>query len=619
MGVPPVNEVNYRPYGPGGIKGLLNGRYVMLCACLATLGGFEFGYDQGIVSVILGMEHFLARFPQIDPTKTPRAAFYTGFATGMLQLGGSLGTLLQSWVADRCGRKKAMQPGAIVFIIGSIVQAAAMNYSMLIVGRFVGGFGVGMLALVAPVYMSEISPAEVRGGILVLEFESIVFGRTAASWITYGTRYIPNEWQFRLPFVIQIVPAVALAIIFTWMPESPRWLAYQGRNEECLQILQKLREVPNDDPRITAEFFDILAEAKFHHEVQEERHGNMKDKTLLQSIWIEIATFGDLYRHRTLKRTLTGASLVFLQQFVGINALIYYAPSIFQSIALSYDYSLLMTGVMNCMQPVGVTAAIPLMDWVGRRPLLLWGAIAIFPAHLCLAIIVGLYSNSWSTHSTQGWTGVGFILWYMVAFGASWSPIPWSMPAEIFPASLRAKGTAMTQFYQWFFNFVIGLVTPPMIQSIGWGTYAFFGIWCLIAAVWAWLVAPETKNVSFEEMDVLFGTKMEATEEARKQEIKAEIALSAGFSDSNGLYEEGDHKERGSILAKSELTTVDSALMRAASDGEPPTVELLLQLGASVNSTGGNDKTPLMCAFYSHKGQCGEILVTAGNEAEASR
>ena len=277
------------------------------------------------------------------------------------------------------------------------------------------------------VYMGEISPTEIRGSLLVLEEWFIVVGAITAFWITYGTRYIPSEWGFRLPFLLQIIPAIYLGVAAIWMPPSPRWLCQKGRDAEALATLSKLRCLPQDHSDVQAELLDIQIEAQFQRQVMATNHKVSMDRREEIPVLKDLAGFLDLFKPRCRKRTAVGVALVFFQQFVGINAcmpsfcaflqphsltyplVIYYAPTIFTSIGLSYERSLLMSGIMNIIQLVGVTASIPLMDKVGRKPLLMFGAIGMLASQLCLAILVGLYSDSWPEHSAQGWVGVAFI------------------------------------------------------------------------------------------------------------------------------------------------------------------------------------------------------------------
>ena len=176
-----------QPYGPSGFRGILAGHYAALCAAFAALGGLVFGYDQGVVSVVLVMPQFLARFTRVSETASG-AGFWKGFLTAMIELGALIGALNQGWIADRISRKYSIVVAVMIFTVGSVLQTASADYAMLIVGRLIGGIGIGMLSMVAPLYISEISPPEIRGALLVLEEFSIVAGICIAYWITYGTR-----------------------------------------------------------------------------------------------------------------------------------------------------------------------------------------------------------------------------------------------------------------------------------------------------------------------------------------------------------------------------------------------------------------------------------------------
>ncbi|MDI1489755.1 MAG: hypothetical protein OHK93_000953 [Ramalina farinacea] len=175
-------------YGPPGFKGVFVNYYAALCAAFAAIGGMVFGYDQGVVSVVLVMPQFLDRFPRVDGGG---AGFWKGLLTAMIELGALIGALNQGWVADKISRRYSIVVAVIFFSIGSILQTASVDYAMLTVGRLIGGIGIGMLSMVAPLYISEISPPEIRGSLLVLEELSIVTGIVIAFWITYGTRHCP--------------------------------------------------------------------------------------------------------------------------------------------------------------------------------------------------------------------------------------------------------------------------------------------------------------------------------------------------------------------------------------------------------------------------------------------
>lgn len=300
-------------YGPPGVRGIFSSSYVLLCAACATLGGLMFGYDQGVVSVILVMPQFLERFERVSETASG-AGFWKGLMTAMIELGALLGAFNQGWIADKISRRYSIIVAVVIFTIGSILQTAAMDYAMLTVARFIGGIGIGMLSMVAPLYISEISPPEIRGTLLVLEELCIVGGIVIAFWITYGTRFMAGEWSWRLPFFLQMIPGfVLLGGVFA-LPFSPRWLVSKGRNEEALANLSKLRQLPATDKRVRQEYTDILAEVTFHQEVSAERHPQLQDRTKKSRILLELVSWADCFKRGCWRRTHVGVGLMFFQQ-----------------------------------------------------------------------------------------------------------------------------------------------------------------------------------------------------------------------------------------------------------------------------------------------------------------
>ncbi|KAL4895131.1 general substrate transporter [Aspergillus ambiguus] len=510
------------PYGPSGLRGLVANPFVFCCAACSTLGGLTFGYDQGVVSVLLVMDQFLERFTELAEGH-PGSSFWKGLMTAMIELGAFIGAFNMGWIADKYSRRYSILVAVVIFTIGSVLQTAAVDYAMLTVARLIGGLGIGMLSMVAPLYISEISPPECRGTLLVMEEFCIVLGIVIAYWITYGTRFMAGEWSWRLPFLLQMIPGFILAAGVLMLPFSPRWLASRERNDEALQSLCKLRRLPPSDKRIRQEFLDIQAEVRFHRELNAEKHPSLQGGGLRKEFLLEMASYVDCFRSGCWRRTHIGAGLMFFQQFVGINALIYYSPTLFKTMGLDYDQQLLMSGILNVTQLVGVSTSVWTMDSLGRRTLLLGGALGMTISHVIIAILVGLYSENWPAHRPQGWVSVAFLLVYMIAFGASWGPVGWAMPSEVFPSSLRAKGVAISTCSNWINNFIIGLITPPLVEDTGFGAYVFFAVFCLLATVWTFFFVPETKNRTLEQMDHVFKDNSSEAEQERRQAIEVEL------------------------------------------------------------------------------------------------
>ncbi|KAG9603891.1 hexose carrier protein, partial [Aureobasidium melanogenum] len=489
----PQNLAGEVAYGRNGFLGIIESPFVFGAAMLASLGGFSFGYDQGVISIINVMPQFHETFPYA------KTGFGKGFMTGMLELGAFIGCFFMPYMADKISRKWALTIVVVIFDIGAIIQTASQNYGMLVAGRTIGGIGVGTLALSAPLYISEIAPPNLRGSLLVLESISICLGVVIAFWITYGTKELSGEIAYRLPLGLQMVCATLLGVCIHFFPYSPRWLASVGRNEEALSSLCKLRRLPDTDARVRTEYEGILAEVEFETAMQEKRHPGV------HGIKLELLSWADLFTKKVWRRTAVGMGVAFFQQFSGINAFIYYAPTLFESIGQSSEMSLILSGIFNVLQLVAVAICFLIIDKVGRRPLAIFGGFAACIPYAIIAILSGLFDKSWITHKAEGWAAVAMAFLFIMIYGVSYSPLGWCLPSEVFPNALRSKGVAVSTATVWLCNFIVGVATPPMIENIGFGTYVFFAAFCFLAGVWAYFLVPETRGRTLEQMDEAFG------------------------------------------------------------------------------------------------------------------
>lgn len=208
---------------------------------------------------------------------------------------------------------------------------------------------------------------------------------------------------------------------------------------------------------------------------------------------------------------------MFFQQWSGIDSIIYYAPIIFQSLGLSGNtISLLATGVVGVVNVVTTIPAMLIIDRVGRKPLLIAGSTGMFLCQLIIGIIVAKCQGDWQSHKAAGWGAVVMVWLYIVNFAYSWGPASWTLIAEIFPLSIRAKGTTISASSNWMNNFIIAFITPPMLASISWGTYIFFSAWCIVGALFVFFFLPETKGKTLEEMDIVFGLVFSLVYSSRK-------------------------------------------------------------------------------------------------------
>ncbi|KAJ5691234.1 hypothetical protein N7488_011969 [Penicillium malachiteum] len=491
-----VGETSYLPsvsYGGSGIRSVVKNPFVFGAAVLASLGGFSMGYDMGVISLINNMDQFHARYP------FAKSSFGEEFMTAMLLLGAFVGCIFMPYAADRYSRKMAITACVVVFDIGAIIQTAAPNYAALVVGRFIGGIGVGTLAMGAPLYISEVSPPNIRGNLLVLESISITGGVVIAYWITYGTLQIPSEVSFRLPFGLQMITATALGLGIHFFPYSPRWLALVDRSEDCLKSLVRLRGLPETDERVQAEFHGVMAEVNFQKLVQQKRHPGAS------GIKLEILQWMDLFSRKMWRRTVVGVGVGFFQQFSGINAFIYYAPTLFTSLGQSTQQSRILSGVFDCLQFAASIICFLIIDKVGRRPLAIWGAFSSAIAYGIIAVLAGLYEDDWLNHTAAGWGCVAMAFIFIMIYGVSYSPLGWALPSEVFSTSTRSKGVALSTCTIWISDFIIGIATPSMLDNITYGTYIFFAAMCFLAGVWAFFLVPETSGKTLEELDAVFG------------------------------------------------------------------------------------------------------------------
>lgn len=505
---------------------MLQSPFVIVCAMAAAAGGFSFGFDQGVISIILVEPQFLAQFPLVDAAVSPSASFCKGLLTAMLEFGAFLGALQSGFVSDKFSRRRTLFNGVVWFVVGSVLQTTAFSYAQLVVGRLIGGVGIGTLAAVAPLYISELAPPNIRGTLLVMESFMIVLGVVVAYYVSFATRNMASDWSFRLPFLVQITPALVLAVLFFFLPYSPRWLVSKGRDGEALATLCRLRRLPRDSPFVLAELIAIKAESAVQYRAEAVRHPNVAGKPgLANELALEALRWKDMFAGAGIfQRTHIGLGLGFFQQFIGINALIYYGPSLFEAVGLDFSLQLTMSGVMNICQLVGVAPVFYLLDRVGRRPLVIYGGVCVCLSHAIIAALIGVYGLAWQRHEAAAWVCVAFIFTYMIAFGATWSPVPWALPAEMFPSTFRAKGTALATCSIWLNNFIIGLITPSLIGQVhGAGAFVFFAVFSAVGTVWCYAFVPETRGKSLEDMDKIFGDDSAVRDAAMREACMVDV------------------------------------------------------------------------------------------------
>ncbi|KAI0070423.1 sugar transporter [Panus rudis PR-1116 ss-1] len=535
--------------GSSGWAGLIHNRKVFAIAVFASLGGLLYGYNQGVFSGVLNMNNFKERMG--DAATDPDTK---GWLVAILELGAWFGVLCTGYLADKLSRKYTIVLAVIVFCIGVVVQTAAFHPSSIFGGRFVTGLGVGSLSMAVPLYNAELAPPEVRGSLVALQQLAITFGIMVSFWIDYGTNYIggtgagqsPAAW--RLPLALQLVPALVLGFGILFMPFSPRWLVNQGRDEEALQVISSNRNLPPDSDLVQIEFLEIKAQYLFEKETSAVRFPQYQSGSRSDNFKLAVFDYLSLLTTRSLLfRTAVGTLTMFFQQWTGVNAILYYAPSIFQNLGLTGNaIDLLATGVVGIVMFLATIPAVIWVDNAGRKPILVSGAFIMAGCHIIVAVLSGVYSDSWAMHGSKGagWAACVFVWIFAMAFGYSWGPCAWILAAEIWPLSIRGKGVSIAASSNWMNNFIVGQVTPRMLDNLHFGTFIFFGAFSFVGGLFVLLFVPETKGLSLEEMDEVFGSEGIAAADAERQEaINKRIGLSQ-YDAPSEVHEEKHSSEK---------------------------------------------------------------------------
>jgi sugar porter (SP) family MFS transporter len=314
--------------------------------------------------------------------------------------------------------------------------------------------------------------------------------------------------SWRIPLGLQIVPALVLAIGIPFLPFSPRWLMAKGRESEAMAVLIKIRSSSQRD--ILIEYNDIK------QEIALERKQSVR-------------SYSQLFQFPLRRRLILGISIQILQQLTGINSVMYYAPEIFKQAGLSGQRaSLLATGVNGCVNVLATIPAILFLDKWGRRPVLISGAILMSLSMLSIGSIMGthgytLFNSTTDTveviipSQTASYTIIVFVYVFVASFAFSWGPTTWLYCTEIFPLSMRAKGTSLTTAAIWATNCLVSFLVPVLLERITYGTYLIFGTLCITMAVLTFLFYPETKGRSLEDMDLVFGSSVFAISSRKKK------------------------------------------------------------------------------------------------------
>ncbi|KAF5262098.1 hypothetical protein FOXYS1_7185 [Fusarium oxysporum] len=483
-----IEVPNFNPPGPsraervlgaimagrtGSIHGLTGKALIYFTSIFVSLGVFLFGYDQGVMSGIITGPYFMDYFDH--PSKA-----YVGTMVAILEIGAFITSLMVGRIGDIIGRRRTIFYGSCIFFVGGALQTLATSMPMMMAGRFVAGFGVGMLSTIVPVYQSEISPPHNRGKLACIEFTGNIVGYSTSVWVDYGCGFIESDYSWRIPLGLQCFMGALLGLGSLVIVESPRWLLDNDHDEEGMVVIANLYGGGDiHDPKARDEYREI------------------KMNVLLQRQEGE-RTYKDMFR-RYKTRVFIAMSAQALAQLNGINVISYYAPYVFESAGWVGHDAVLMTGFNSLTYLMSTIPPWYLVDRWGRRKILLSGATA-------MAISLSLIS--YFLFLDIKWTPrlvVLFVMIYNAAFGYSWGPIPWLYPPEILPLSIRSKGASLSTATNWAANWLVGEMTPILQEWIKWRMYLVHAFFCVASVVIVYFIYPETCGVRLEDMDSLFG------------------------------------------------------------------------------------------------------------------
>ncbi|KAH8427191.1 sugar porter family MFS transporter [Aspergillus melleus] len=458
--------------------------YTIGVACFAATGSFLFGYDSGVMTDVIASPNFLNFF------NTTKTSSIIGAINSTFSGGAAIGALTAGLTIDRFGRKATIQLGALLATIGAILQCAAMQLAMILVGRIVAGWAVGTLSMSVPVYQAECAHPKTRGLIVGLAQQMIGVGFIVSTWIGYGSLHAPdsNSVQWRFPLAFQGLPSIMLFIGLFWLPESPRHLIEKKRDEEALRVLKRLHYDGTNEDWIQSEFTEIKATIDAEREIT-------------ATGWLVMFQVPQ-WRTRLIQGTLVQT----FTQMTGINVINYYQNIMYENLGITGNRATLVTGIYNVVGPLANLIFITFfLDRVGRKKPLLFGAAAITVALVCEAALNSQNLDGTRTGYSIG--GVFFLFCVTCIFSASFGSISWVYMSEVMPMQIRGKGNAFaTGIGNWVVSTIWSQVSPIALDRMGWKFYfifAAFNVVITIPTIFFWF--KETKQKSLEEIDLLFG------------------------------------------------------------------------------------------------------------------
>ncbi|CAI5760363.1 unnamed protein product [Candida verbasci] len=452
----------------------------------AAFGGFLYGYDTGTISGIMSMGYVKENFAHAE-NGYEFTAGESSLIVSILSVGTFFGALLATVPSDRIGRRWTLILSTLfVFNLGILLQTIATEQKLLIAGRAIAGFGVGLISSVIPLYISEVTPKWIRGAIISSYQWAITWGLFIAACVNKGVSNREDSGSYRIPIAIQFAWALILGIGMIFLPETPRFWVSKGNETKARESLKTIRNIPIDHPDLIDEYDDIKANFDF-----ESQFGSTS--------WFQV--FRNVNKQR--QRLIMGILIQALQQLTGVNFIFYYGTQFFQKSGITNPFLIqLATNIVN----VGMTVpGIVLTEIWGRRKLLITGSIVMAVSQLIIAI-VGVASDSHSANQCL----IAFTCIFIAGFAATWGPLAWTICAETYALNVRQKSIALCTASNWIWNWGIGYATPYMVDSgpgnADLGSKVFF-IWggCnVIGILFGYLMVYETKGLTLEQVDELY-------------------------------------------------------------------------------------------------------------------
>lgn len=431
--------------------------YLYFICFIATMGGLMFGFDIAIISGAVPFIQSYFGWSELE----------LGWGVSSLLFGAIIGAFGSGVLTDKYGRKKILIIVALFFAVSCALTAIASSSILFISARLFGGLAVGAASVLSPMYVAEVAPARNRGMLVAIYQLAIVLGILCSYTINYWLQDMDNNWRWM--FATGVIPSVLFFVGLFFIPESPRWLYKAGRKDESLKVLTRIDG-------------DLLAKGEIV-EIAESLKGNSASVSI-----------GELFKPASRKVMLVGFFLAILVQVSGINTIVDYAPKILLAAGVEIKNALLQTSLIGLINCIFTFVAILFIDKIGRRMLYLIGSMGMSVTLVMIALSFYL--------KLDGLLTLICIMLFIAFFAACIGPVFWTLVSEIFPNRIRGKAVAFASFTQWIFNFLVVLLFPHFLTSVGGATtFLFLALMSLIQWLFTYKYIPETKGKSLEQIE----------------------------------------------------------------------------------------------------------------------